>query len=114
VTGLVDEHYSIATIMCSDSIRDGSLLEFPPRSLGAGVDTVTTATYIAHLVVGAIGEQLGASAHRAPLRIAAGSMVIAWKAIVGITRRVHIFVRRADSGPGPRDCSSPSGVCVGD
>ena len=60
---------------------------------------MTAATNIAHLVVGAIGEELGASAHRALLRIVAVAMVVVWETRIDFTRPVHIFCERADSGP---------------
>jgi hypothetical protein len=60
---------------------------------------MTAPTNIAHLVVGAIGEELGASAHRALLRIVAVAMVVVWETRIDFTRPVHIFCERADSGP---------------
>ena len=86
MVALVDQHKRIATTACSSSIGDRSLLQLPSRSLGARVDAMTTATNIAHLVVGAIGEDLRASAHRALLRIVAVAMVVVWE-----SRRVHFF-----------------------
>ena len=55
------------------------------------------ATNIAHFVVGAIGEGLGASAHGALLRIVAVVMVVCLGS--QNTRPVHIFYEQADSGP---------------
>ena len=60
---------------------------------------MTAPTNIAHLVVGAIGKELGASAHRALLRIVAVAMVVVWETRIDFTRPVHILCERADSGP---------------
>lgn len=60
---------------------------------------MATATDIAHLVVGAIGEELGAPAHGAPLGVVGVAMVVVWEARIDFTRPVHIFGERADSGP---------------
>ena len=68
-----------------------------------------TATNIAHL--GAIGEELGTSAHGALLRIVAVVIVVVWEARIDFTRPVHILCEQADS---TRTFGSPSGVSVGD